>query len=86
MSTVTTTTSWGSRVGSSFKGVFGGLILVVAAVGTLFWNEGRTIKRTKALEEAMAREHGNVDNSNVRRRRGNNNDLFLFEGLVGHAY
>lgn len=52
MSTVTTTTSWGSRVGSSFKGVFGGLILVVAAVGTLFWNEGRTIKRTKALEEA----------------------------------
>ena len=52
MSTITTTTSWGSRVGSSFKGVLAGLILVVAAVCVLFWNEGRTIKRTKALAEA----------------------------------
>ena len=52
MSTVTTTTSWGSRVGSSFKGMLTGLILVVGAVCVLFWNEGRTIKRTKALEEA----------------------------------
>ena len=52
MSTVTTTTSWGSRVGSSFKGMLTGLIFVVGAVCVLFWNEGRTIKRTKALEEA----------------------------------
>ncbi len=52
MSTVTTTTSWGSRVGSSFKGMLTGLILVVVAVCGLFWNEGRTIKRTKALDEA----------------------------------
>ncbi len=49
--TVTTTQSWGSRVGDSFKGILVGLALIVVSIGALFWNEGRTIKRTKALAE-----------------------------------
>lgn len=52
MSTEVKNTSWGSRVGNAFKGVVTGIILVVVAIGVLFWNEGRTIKRTKALREA----------------------------------
>ena len=52
MSTETTTTSYGSRVGSAFKGILVGFVLVIAAIALLFWNEGRTIKRAKALDEA----------------------------------
>lgn len=51
MSTETKTISWGSRLGNSFKGLLFGLILIVASAVLLFWNEGRTIKMTKALKE-----------------------------------
>ncbi len=43
--------SWGSRVGGSFKGVVVGLVIVVVAIGVLFWNEGRAVKRERALAE-----------------------------------
>lgn len=49
-----TTESWGSRLGSSFKGVIGGGILFLAGIPLLFWNEGRAVKTTKALEEGEA--------------------------------
>lgn len=52
MVTETTTQSWTSRVGASFKGILVGVAFVVASVCALFWNEGRTIKRAKALDEA----------------------------------
>ena len=51
MTTETTTQSWGSRVGDSFKGILIGFALIAISIGALFWNEGRTIKRTKALAE-----------------------------------
>lgn len=51
MVTETTTQSWSSRVGGSFKGIFVGLVLIVVSVALLFWNEGRTIKQAKALTE-----------------------------------
>ena len=51
--TVTTTESWGSRLGSSLKGVIGGLALFIAGFPLLFWNEGRTIQTRKALEEGQ---------------------------------
>ena len=47
----TITTSWGSRLGDSFKGILIGLLLVLISCGVLFWNEGRTINRTRALKE-----------------------------------
>jgi hypothetical protein len=46
-----TTQSWGSRIGGSFKGIVGGLILVALAVWLLFWNEGRSVRRERALTE-----------------------------------
>ncbi len=43
--------SWGSRLGGSLKGIFGGLVLIAVAVSLLWWNEGRAVKRARALDE-----------------------------------
>ena len=50
----TTTESWGSRLGGSIKGVFVGGVLFIAGIPLLFWNEGRSVKTTQALEEGAA--------------------------------
>ena len=49
----TTRTSYGKRVGNSFKGIGGGILLFVAGTILLWWNEGRTVKTTKMLNEAQ---------------------------------
>ena len=49
-----TTESWSSRLGSSFKGVITGGLLFLAGIPLLFWNEGRAVKTTRALEEGEA--------------------------------
>lgn len=49
--TETTHTSWFSRIKSALGGIFGGLLLVIAAVAALFWNEGRAVKTANALNE-----------------------------------
>ena len=49
--TVTTHQSWGSRLGNSLKGILAGLAVFVLAFPVLFWNEGRTVHRAKALAE-----------------------------------
>ncbi len=46
--------SWFSRIGNAFKGIVVGLILLVAAFGLLFWNEGRAVKRYKSLQEGAS--------------------------------
>lgn len=43
--------SWLRRVGSSVKGVVVGLIFVIASFVLIFWNEGRTVKRYRTLNE-----------------------------------
>ncbi|MCE5328672.1 MAG: TMEM43 family protein [Planctomycetaceae bacterium] len=52
--TETTTTSWGSRIMNSIKGVLFGFVLMIAAAVVMFWNEGRTINTAKTLEEGAA--------------------------------
>ena len=42
---------WFSRIGNSLKGILVGMILVVIGLGLLWFNEGRSVKRAKALEE-----------------------------------
>lgn len=49
--TEVTRRSWGQRVGGSFKGIVFGLVLVAISVWILFGNEGRAVRRAKALEE-----------------------------------
>jgi len=54
MSTETTTISWGSRIGSSIKGVLVGAVLFILGFPVLFWNEGRAVKATKTNEEGAS--------------------------------
>ncbi len=49
--TEVTRTGWGGRLGGAVKGMIFGLILFIAGFPLLFWNEGRAVKRYKALEE-----------------------------------
>jgi len=49
--TVTTSTSWTSRVGRSISGIAIGLILIVGMVVGLFWNEGRAVQTARSLTE-----------------------------------
>ena len=49
--TETETVSWGSRLGSSFKGMLVGVALFIVGFPVLFWNEGNSVKTAKALDE-----------------------------------
>lgn len=49
--TEVTRQSWGSRLGGSFKGILFGVVLLGVAVWLLFWNEGRSVRRARALTE-----------------------------------
>ena len=49
--TETTRVGWGSRLGSSIKGVLFGLILFIIGFPVLFTNEGNYVKMAKALDE-----------------------------------
>ena len=49
--TEVTNESWFGRIGGAIKGVLVGLVLVAVAFGLLFWNEGRSVKRYKTLQE-----------------------------------
>lgn len=42
------------RLGGAFKGMLTGLFLVFGAIALLFWNEGRAVKRARALKEGAA--------------------------------
>lgn len=49
--TEVTKRSWGSRLGGSLKGILLGLILIGLAFWLLTWNEGRAVRRARALTE-----------------------------------
>lgn len=51
--TVTTKISWTSRLGSSLKGVIAGIVLFLAGIILLFWNEGNYVKVKKTLEKGQ---------------------------------
>lgn len=50
--TTTKTTSYGTRLGNSIKGVFFGFVMFIAGTILLWWNEGRAVKTAKAIENA----------------------------------
>ncbi len=49
--TEVTRRSWLSRLGGAFKGILFGFALLGLGVWLLFWNEGRTLRRARALTE-----------------------------------
>ncbi|MGN0838907.1 MAG: TMEM43 family protein [Pyramidobacter sp.] len=52
--TVKSERSWGSKVGGSFKGMVVALVLFVAFTIELYWNEGRTVRTSGAINEARS--------------------------------
>jgi len=55
MTTVETTSkSWFSRLGDSFKNIFIGFLLIIGAIILLFWNEGRAVKTEQNLKEGFS--------------------------------
>ena len=63
--TETTTVSWGSRLGSSIKGIVIGFVLFGLGFPVLFWNEGRTVSETRTnefgVENVVEAEAGTID-------------------------
>lgn len=49
--TEVTNESWFSRLGGAMKGILMGLVLIAISFVLIFWNEGRAVKRHKALQE-----------------------------------
>lgn len=52
--TEVTTTSWFSRLGSSIKSLGIAILILVAAIAGLFWNEGRAVKTFQSLQEGAS--------------------------------
>lgn len=52
--TETTSRSWFSRIGDSFKGIVFGLVLICAGTVLLYWNEGNKVKTGDAINEAKS--------------------------------
>lgn len=46
-----THTSYGQRVGNSFKGILTGIVLFIGGTVLLWWNEGRAVHETQNLNE-----------------------------------
>ncbi len=70
---------WLSRIGSSIKGIFFGLILFVVGFPLLFWNEGRAVDRMQTLEEGGGAVISVGSDSVV---PGNNGQLVHVSGLA----
>lgn len=49
--TEVTSRSWFARIGSSLTGMLLGPVVVLIAIGLLFWNEGRAVDTARSLEE-----------------------------------
>lgn len=52
--TEVTRTSYGSRLKNAIGGILVGIVLIIGGIWLLSWNEGRTIKNKKALQEGAA--------------------------------
>jgi hypothetical protein len=52
--TTTTRVRWGQRLMQSVGGMLGGILLILLALGGLWWNEGRAIQAAKGLSEGAA--------------------------------
>jgi len=49
--TRTTKVGYGSKLGDSIKGIFGGIIAIIIAVVLLWWNEGNSVRELKKVAE-----------------------------------
>ncbi len=48
-------TGYGQNIGNSLKGIFFGFILLIGSIILLWWNEGRSVEQSTALNEMKAK-------------------------------
>jgi hypothetical protein len=77
--TETTTTSWFTRIKNALIGILIGIVLIIASIYVLFWNEGRAIQTYRALVEGAGLVIS-VDSSKV--DPANNDKLVHISGAV----
>lgn len=53
-STRVTKVGYGSKLGNSIKGIFGGFIAILIAIVLLWWNEGNSVREIKKVKEGKA--------------------------------
>ncbi len=46
--------SWFSRIGKSIKGILGGILLIIAGIGILYYNEGRMVATETGIKQAQS--------------------------------
>jgi len=63
--TTTETTGYGKRIGNAFGGIIGGIVLILAGTGVLWWNEGNFVKTRAALNDAQGAVEGLGDINTV---------------------
>jgi hypothetical protein len=79
VTTVTTSTSWFSRLGTSVKNILFGLLLVIGSIVLLFWNEGRAVKTDQSLKEGASAV---ISVSSEKKDPANEGKLIHFSGLA----
>ena len=77
--TETTHTSYGSNISNSFKGIIIGVIFVLISIVLLWWNEGRSIAQTIALNEMKEKI---ITLPNTKYSAEYNNKVILLQGNV----
>lgn len=79
MSEEITTTSWGTRIKNAFIGIGVGIILIIAAIILIFWNEKHSLHMAESLKEAQ-KILVTVPNSPINPQ--NNAKVVYFTGLA----
>ena len=62
----TTTTSWLQRIINSFIGALIGLVLIIASIVAIFWNEGGAINAARALAEGAGPSSASTRGRSIR--------------------
>ena len=83
--TETTTRGFGSRILGSVQGIFVGILMIVVAVGVLYWNEGRAdqslLAKTAAVVGPTAQPEVSLNGKLVSVTGGLSTDDQLTDGL-----
>lgn len=77
--TEVTNTSWFAKIQKALGGIVIGIILVIAAMVGLFWNEGRAVRTERALDEGAGMV---VSVDPAARNAGRDGALIHFTGLL----
>ena len=83
--TETTTTSWGSRITSSIKGIFLGLLMFFISFGVLYWNEGR-IDLSKLAEKAIDISSTSKASADTDKQLISVNGVFSSNEMIGDSF